>query len=288
MKITNQFKSRLRTYFIKRLGGRDYRHGWMRIPTCPYCGREEKLGVNLSMYRTNCFRCNAHPSPAQLIMDIEGFTEYHELISFLNNGQFDELQFKEEKIELAESKPIYLPDGFRNISLGDSQLAKSIRGYVKKRGFSVDQFSRYGIGYGTMGETYGYLIIPFYYHGSLNITMLETLLEKAPDTTTQTKILQALENNLSSLIMTHWRCTGRYSFAKEHLMLSPWEIEALPQWAKLLVSTKSMNYLNPNAKDILYSWTQMPKNMQSILRSNLLPIKRSRWCFYQKEKIVMI
>jgi hypothetical protein len=60
-------------------------------------------------------------------MDIEGFTEYHELINFLNNGQFDELQFKEEKIELAESKPVYLPDGFRNISLGDSQLAKNIR-----------------------------------------------------------------------------------------------------------------------------------------------------------------
>ena len=35
-----------------------------------------------------------YPSPAQLIMDIEGFTEYHELINFLNNGQFDELQFK--------------------------------------------------------------------------------------------------------------------------------------------------------------------------------------------------
>lgn len=180
MKITYQFKSRLRTYFIKRLGGRDYRHGWMRIPTCPYCGREEKLGVNLSMYRTNCFRCNAHPSPAQLIMDIEGFTEYHELISFLNNGQFDELQFKEEKIELAESKPIYLPEGFRNISLGDSQLAKSIRGYVKKRGFSVDQFSRYGIGYGTMGETYGYLIIPFYYHGQLKYYNARNVIGKGP------------------------------------------------------------------------------------------------------------
>jgi hypothetical protein len=38
MKITNQFKSRLRTYFIKRLGAFDYKHGWMRIPTCPYCG----------------------------------------------------------------------------------------------------------------------------------------------------------------------------------------------------------------------------------------------------------
>jgi DNA primase len=113
-------------------------------------------------------------------MDIEGFTEYHELINFLNNGQFDELQFKEEKIELAESKPIYLPEGFRNISLGDSQLAKSIRGYVKKRGFSVDQFSRYGIGYGTMGETYGYLIIPFYYHGQLKYYNARNVIGKGP------------------------------------------------------------------------------------------------------------
>jgi DNA primase len=113
-------------------------------------------------------------------MDMEGFTEYHELISFLNNGQFDELQFKEEKIELAESKPIYLPEGFRNISLGDSQLAKSIRGYVKKRGFSVDQFSRYGIGYGTMGETYGYLIIPFYYHGQLKYYNARNVIGKGP------------------------------------------------------------------------------------------------------------
>lgn len=180
MKITNQFKSRLRTYFIKRLGGYDYRHGWMRIPTCPYCGREHKLGVNLSMYRTNCFRCNAHPSPAQLIMDIEGFTEYHELINFLNNGQFDELQFKEEKIELAESKPVYLPEGFRNISLGDSQLAKSIRGYIKKRGFNLEKFSRCGIGYGTMGTTYGYLIIPFYYRGQLRYYNARNVIGKGP------------------------------------------------------------------------------------------------------------
>lgn len=180
MKITNKFKAQLYNYFISRLGGYRYRRGWMRIPTCPYCGREHKLGVNLSMYRTNCFRCNAHPSPAQLIMDIEGFTEYHELINFLNNGQFDELQFKEEKIELAESKPMYLPKGFRNISLGDSQLAKSIRGYIKKRGFSVDQFSRYGIGYGTMGETYGYLIIPFYYHGQLKYYNARNVIGKGP------------------------------------------------------------------------------------------------------------
>jgi hypothetical protein len=113
-------------------------------------------------------------------MDIEGFTEYHELINFLNNGQFDELQFKEEKLELAESKPLYLPEGFRNISLGDSQLAKSIRGYVKKRGFSIEQFSRCGIGYGTMGETYGYLIIPFYYQGQLKYYNARNVIGKGP------------------------------------------------------------------------------------------------------------
>jgi DNA primase len=180
MKITNQFKSKLKTYFIKRLGAFEYRRGWMKLPVCPYCHRELKMGVNLSMYRTNCFRCNAHPSPAQLIMDIEGFTEYHELINFLNNGQFDELQFKEEKIELAESKPVYLPEGFRNISLGDSQLAKSIRGYVKKRGFNPDQFSRFGIGYGTMGTTYGYLIIPFYYRGQLRYYNARNVIGKGP------------------------------------------------------------------------------------------------------------
>ena len=137
------------------------------------------------------------------------------------------------------------------------------------------------------GKLTGTLLSPSIIRGSLNTTMLEMLSEKVPGIITQTRISQALENSLSSLIMTHWRCIGRYSFAKGHLMLSPWEIEALPQWAKLLVSTKSMSYLNPNAKDILYSWTQMPKTTQSIWRSNLLPIKRSRWCFYQKERIAM-
>ena len=85
MKITNQFKSRLKTYFIKRLGAFDYKHGWMKLPVCPYCHRELKMGVNLSMYRTNCFRCNEHPNPSQLVMDIEGFDTYHELINFLNS-----------------------------------------------------------------------------------------------------------------------------------------------------------------------------------------------------------
>lgn len=167
MKITNQFKSRLKTYFIKRLGAFEYRRGWMKLPVCPYCHRELKMGVNLSMYRTNCFRCNAHPNPSQLVMDIEGFETYHELINFLNSGKFDELEFHEEKVELAEAKPLYLPDGFRILSFGKSQVARSIRGYVKNRGFSIQELSRHGIGYATKEPYFGYLIIPFYYKGQL-------------------------------------------------------------------------------------------------------------------------
>lgn len=167
MKITNQFKSRLKTYFIKRLGAFDYKHGWMKLPVCPYCHRELKMGVNLSMYRTNCFRCNEHPNPSQLVMNIEGFDTYHELINFLNSGKFDELEFHEEKVELAEAKPLYLPEGFRILNLGQSQVAKSIRGYVKSRGFSIEELCKHGVGYATKEPFFGYLIIPFYYHGQL-------------------------------------------------------------------------------------------------------------------------
>lgn len=285
MKITNQFKSKLRTYFVKRLGAYDYRHGWMRVPTCPYCGREHKLGVNLSMYRTNCFRCNAHPSPSQLVMDIEGFTEYHELLNFLNNGQFDELTFKEEKIELAEGKPIYLPEGFRNISMGKSQLAKSIRGYVKSVDSISAAFRDMALAMAQLNHSMDISLSRSIIKDNLNTTMPVTSLVRDHDITTLTKISQVLESNSSYLIMTHWRCIGRYSYAREHLMLSQWGIEALPQWVKLLVPTKSMSYLNPNAKDLLYCWTQMPSNMPSTWVSSLLTIRKSRWCFYQTVKM---
>jgi len=100
------------------------------------------------------------------------------------------------------------------------------------------------------------------------IIMPERLSETVLGIITPIKISRVLEKSLSSLIMTHWKCTGRYSFAKEHLMLSHLEIGVLPQWVKLLVSTKSMSYLNPHAKDILYCWTQMPGLMLLISHLN--------------------
>lgn len=167
MKITQQFKNQLYNYFVKRLGAYKYRNGWLRVPTCPYCHREQKMGINLNTYRTNCFRCGEHPSPAQMVMDIEGLDTYSELITFLRNGDFTELAFTEEKVELSEAKPVYLPEGFKLITQGTSTLANSFRKYVIKRGFNPNELARHGVGYCTKGEYFGYLIIPFYTEGKL-------------------------------------------------------------------------------------------------------------------------
>ena len=113
-------------------------------------------------------------------MDIEGFDTYHELINFLNNGKFDELEFHEEKVELAEAKPLYLPEGFRILNIGQSQVAKSIRGYVKSRGFVISELSKHGVGYATKGAYFGYLIIPFYYRGQLRYYNARNVIGQGP------------------------------------------------------------------------------------------------------------
>ena len=167
-KITNEFKTKLYNYFIKSLGAYKYKHGWMKLPVCPFCHREHKMGINLSMYRTNCFRCNYHMNPAQLVMDVEGFDTYAELLKFLDNGNFTDKAFSEEKIELSDAKPVYLPDGFKLINQGTSQVARSIRSYMSSRGFTIEELSKHGIGYvATEGPFFGYLIIPYYYKGTL-------------------------------------------------------------------------------------------------------------------------
>lgn len=161
------FKSKLLTYFTKKLGIFPYRNGWYRVPVCPFCSRENKYGINLSTNRTNCFRCGTHLSAIDLAMELEGFTSYSQLIQLLNNGNYTDLSYTEKKIPLPKSIPQLLPEGFKNISDGDSQLARTMRNYIKKRGFSIEEASKFGIGYGTRDKYFGYLIIPYTYHGQL-------------------------------------------------------------------------------------------------------------------------
>lgn len=180
MKVTNQFKSKIKTYLVKRLGAYDYRRGWMRIPTCPYCFRENKMGVNLSLNRCNCFRCGENPSPIQLIMNVEKLDTFSEAYTLLNSGDFNELTFKEEKVELAAPQPIYLPEGYKNISYGDSQVAKTIRSYLNKRGFSTEFSAKNGIGYCDKGDKFGFVIIPYYYNGQLRYYNARNVIGNGP------------------------------------------------------------------------------------------------------------
>lgn len=165
-KLTSNFKGRLQKYFQIKLGAFPYRKGWLKS-ACPYCGREMKFGINLSQNRTHCFRCEAHPSPISLVMYLEHVETYAEVIKILENDTYGGYIFREEKVEIASSKPIYLPEGFHLLNQGDNTLARAARNYVKKRGFDPNELSRKGWGYATKGKYFGYLIIPYHEHGKL-------------------------------------------------------------------------------------------------------------------------
>lgn len=287
-KITNEFKTKLYNYFIKSLGAYKYKHGWMKLPVCPFCHREHKMGINLSMYRTNCFRCNYHMNPAQLVMDVEGFDTYAELLKFLDNGNFTDKAFSEEKIELSDAKPVYLPDGFKLINQGTSQVARSIRSYMSSRGFTIEELSKHGIGYvATEGPFLGTSSYHIIIRARSGITMREMLLDRAQDTIIQIKILQDLERNLLSSIKMPSTCIVRYLSVKEQSMHLLWETGLLPPWVRQLVLTKLTSLSNLQLIDLYYFWTLMPSNIQSIWLSNWSLIKRSRLYNFLKIKTVM-
>lgn len=166
MRLNNHTKGRLHEYFRYKLKAFDYRKGWMKSD-CPYCGGEKKFGINLSNNRCNCFKCGEHPSPISLVMYLENTDSFHEVLSVLESGDYSGYVFKEEKVELKGKKEFFLPDGFKNISMGTSLLARSARNYLKKRGFNIEELARKGWGYCNTGKYLGYIIIPFTEHGQL-------------------------------------------------------------------------------------------------------------------------
>jgi DNA primase len=166
MKYNQNYNSKLNAYFHKQLGMFDYKHGWLK-GTCPECGKVNKFGVNLSKGSSNCFVCGYNKRPFDILMDVEGIDTYSKALSFLESGKFEGYQFKEEKVELRERKDFYLPDNFKLLNQGSSQLAQAARSYIKGRGFDIAVMSRKGWGYCGEGTHFGYAILPFYSRGRL-------------------------------------------------------------------------------------------------------------------------
>lgn len=163
--ILAKLKGKLYNYFSKKYGMYDYRRGWLK-GDCPDCG-EHKWGVNISLNRTNCFKCGYHPSPIEAIVDIENLVSISEAKALLSNIDGSE-SFYEVKYEAYELKTdVVLPEGYKNIKRGSSHLAKAARSMVRKRGFDINKVSRKGWGYCNTGKYFGYLIMPFYQNGKL-------------------------------------------------------------------------------------------------------------------------
>lgn len=164
MGLNKHAKDKLYGYVTRTLGMRPYLRGWLK-GTCPDCGRQDKFGVNLYMNRTNCFVCGYHPTPINLITDLEGFSTISEAWDFLKT--YDGLRYLEPIIERIKKVQIKLPESYTNIAFGNSLIARSARKHLRNRGFDLDDASLKGWGYCTSGDYMGYLILPFYVGGTL-------------------------------------------------------------------------------------------------------------------------
>lgn len=164
--LNKNIKAKLYSYLKLVLRMRDYRRGWMK-GDCPYCGKHDKFGVNLYQDRCNCFYCGPKPKPFYMVMELEK-TDKRGIFKILDSQE--ELNYFErsfQEIESVNEINLELPEGFKLLSLGDSQLAKSARAYVRSRGFNPNEMALKGWGYGTHGKYWGYLIMPIYYQGKL-------------------------------------------------------------------------------------------------------------------------
>lgn len=168
MNFNRKFKNQLYAYCKIRLGAKDYHRGWLKSK-CPYCGREDKFGINISQNWGHCFRCGKNPTMYQLVSYIENTTDYDTLVNILSKDNYQGLYFKEDNApqELKEKQNVYLPDSFINISLGNSLMGKLARKYLTNRGFDIKELSHLGWGYCTRGKYMGYIIMPFYENNKL-------------------------------------------------------------------------------------------------------------------------
>jgi len=162
--FNQETKGKLYAYFTKRLGLRPYTRGWLK-GDCPDCSRIDKFGVNISMNRTNCFVCGYHPIPIDLVIELEGLEVRAEAMKFLKI--YEGAEYLEPVVKRIERVDLSFPEGFKNLRLGDSFLAKQARKYVEGRGFDPIEKAYQGWGYGTKGDYLGYIIIPFYMGGTL-------------------------------------------------------------------------------------------------------------------------
>lgn len=163
--LNEALKKKITDYFVSKHGCAPYANrGWYK-GYCPNCGKF-KFGFRLSDNRVNCFFCGPMGTPLKAIMQIEGFNTLPEVYNFLKT--FEGLEYYEGPSKKETFvKTITLPETFKLLTLGKTEMAKLARGYMRKRGFNPLSLSMLGIGYCTGGDHAGQIILPFYRQGRL-------------------------------------------------------------------------------------------------------------------------
>ncbi len=156
-------RQKINHYFKEKLGMVDYKNGWMK-GLCPWCGKF-KFGVNIATSRANCFSCGNKYDPLKVIMEIEDLATKPEVYRLL--GTFEGMEFLEPAPEIRDLIKVKLPESFRLLSIGNSELGNMARNYMANRRFDIDKLSASGIGYCTKGTYAGFIIFPFYQNNKI-------------------------------------------------------------------------------------------------------------------------
>src|SRR6056300_170513 len=129
---------------------------------CPFCHHhKKKLQVNLETQYWHCWVCNSKGRSIQSLLK-----RLHVDYSQLNviNGIYGD-QPKSTKREVEEKIQLRLPSEFKSLLTKPKSINPIYNqaiGYLKKRGISMDEVSKYNIGYCEDGLYGGRIIIPSY------------------------------------------------------------------------------------------------------------------------------
>lgn len=148
--------------------------GWTSF-SCPFCGKDKKCAVHLTIQYVKCWSCGAACNVAEFVQEVER-CNYHEACDILNNAKASSIDL-EVILDIVPdgrlNEAITLPDGWQSIADGVGMLGNRARRYLESRGFDIDTLDFKGFGYCNKHnedinkDFYGYIIVPFKSQGSL-------------------------------------------------------------------------------------------------------------------------
>lgn len=160
MSLNDALKKKVTEYFVTKYNCAPYANkGWYK-GYCPSCG-EYKFGFHIADNRVNCFKCGPMGNLLKAVMELEGFDTLPQVYHFLKT--FEGMEYYEGPRAIEKDiKTIALPESFRLLTIGKTNIGQLARAYMEKRGFKPFNLSMMGVGYCTSGDYAGMIILPFY------------------------------------------------------------------------------------------------------------------------------